>query len=146
MYCHLLFLQLFNRRQKKIIYQLRKQLKIYEINQRLKLWARVPIAVSSHPAAAHMCRRSLRNQKYLIIAIFTVCLNVTLNGNMSSIYQTEIIFLTRKIECKLWKVQFFLVKAAVKFRNLQISKILNTDTNRVFPIPFKVMYISLRYI
>ena len=39
----------------------------------------------------------------------------------------------------------FLVKAAVKFRNLQISKILNTDTNKIFPIPFKVMYISLRY-
>ena len=39
----------------------------------------------------------------------------------------------------------FLVKKAVKFRNLQISKILNTNTNRIFPIPFKVMYISLRY-
>ena len=28
--------------------------KIYEIDQRLKLWARVPIAVSSCPAAAHI--------------------------------------------------------------------------------------------
>ena len=28
---------------------------MYEINQRLKLWARVAIAVSSCPAAAHMC-------------------------------------------------------------------------------------------
>ena len=27
-----------------------------EINQRLKLWTRVPIAVSSRPAAAHMFR------------------------------------------------------------------------------------------
>ena len=40
---------------------------------------------------------------------------------------------------------FFLVKAAVKFRNLQIKKILNADANRIFPIPLKVMYISLRY-
>ena len=39
----------------------------------------------------------------------------------------------------------FLVKKAVKFRNLQIIRILNTDKNRIFPIPFKVMYISLRY-
>ena len=30
--------------------------RIYEINQRLRLWARVPIAVSPCPAAAHMCR------------------------------------------------------------------------------------------
>ena len=34
----------------KIIYQLRKQLKIYEINQRLKFWPPVPIAGSSCPA------------------------------------------------------------------------------------------------
>ena len=39
----------------------------------------------------------------------------------------------------------FLVKVTVKFRNLQISKILNTDTNRIFPIPFKVMYVTLRH-
>ena len=39
----------------------------------------------------------------------------------------------------------FLVKAAVKFRDLQVSKILNTDTNTIFPIASKVMYISLRY-
>ena len=39
----------------------------------------------------------------------------------------------------------FLVKAVMKFRVLQISKIFNTDTNRIFPIPFKLMYISLRY-
>ena len=38
-----------------------------------------------------------------------------------------------------------LVKVAVKFRVLQISKILNTNTNRIFPIPFKLKYISLRY-
>ena len=42
------------------------------------------------------------------------------------------------------KSLFFLVEAAVKFRNLQISKILNTDTNIIFPISFEVMYISLR--
>ena len=41
--------------------------------------------------------------------------------------------------------KFFLVKATVKFWNLQLSKILNTDTNRIFPTPFNVMYISLRY-
>ena len=32
----------------------------------------------------------------------------------------------------------------IEFRNLQISKILNTDINRIFLIPFKVRYISLR--
>ena len=44
---------LINQRWKKNIYQLRKQLKT---NQRLKLWVRVPIAVSSCSAAAYMCR------------------------------------------------------------------------------------------
>ena len=39
----------------------------------------------------------------------------------------------------------FLVKVAVKFKVLQISKILNIDTNRIFPPPFKLMHISLRY-
>ena len=39
----------------------------------------------------------------------------------------------------------FLGKVAVRFRNLQVSKILNTDKNRILPILFKVMYISLRY-
>ena len=34
----------------------KSSLKIYDINQRLKLWAPVPIAVSSCPAAAHMYR------------------------------------------------------------------------------------------
>ena len=33
---------------------IKKVVRIYEINQRLKLWARVPIAISSCPAAAHM--------------------------------------------------------------------------------------------
>ena len=42
---------------------------------------------------------------------------------------------------------FFLVKTAVKFRNLQISKVLNTDANTIIPIPFKVKYIStLKYL
>ena len=50
-----------------------------------------------------------------------------------------------KLNANFGKLNFFLVKAAVKFRNLQISKVLNTDTNRIFPIPFKVMCISLRY-
>ena len=34
---------------------------------------------------------------------------------------------------------------AMKFRNLQASKILNTNTNRIYPVPFEVMYISSRY-
>ena len=34
----------------------------------------------------------------------------------------------------------FLVKAAMKIRNLQISKILNIDTNRIFPVPFPVPF------
>ena len=35
-----------------------------------------------------------------------------------------------------------------KFRSLELyrfSKIVNSDTDRIFPIPFKVLYISLRY-
>ena len=34
----------------------------------------------------------------------------------------------------------------LEFRNLWISKVLNTSTSRPIPISFKVMYISLRYI
>ena len=29
-----------------------------------------------------------------------------MNGNMGSMYYTEINFLTQKIECKLWKINF----------------------------------------
>ena len=54
MYCNLLLLYLSKHRRKKIIYQFREQLKIYEINQRWKLWACVLIAVSSCPAAAYV--------------------------------------------------------------------------------------------
>ena len=47
----------------------------------------------------------------------------------------------------LWKVYILILeKTIVKFRNLQISKILNTNTKRIFQILFKVMHISLRYI
>ena len=51
-----------------------------------------------------------------------------MDGNMSLMYCIDV---TPKIACKLWKV-FFLMKTAVKFRNLQISKILNTNTNNTF--------------
>ena len=43
------------------------------------------------------------------------------------------------------KSLIYLGKTVVKFRNLEISKILSTNTNRIFPIPFKVVYIFLRY-
>ena len=56
-----------------------------EINQRLKPWVRVPIAVSLCPAAAHLYRRTLINQKYPVIAIFTVCLNVTVTDNWQNL-------------------------------------------------------------
>ena len=29
----------------------------------------------------------------------------------------------------------------MKFRNLQASKILNTNTNRIYPVPFEVVHI-----
>ena len=32
----------------------------------------------------------------------------------------------------------------MKFKDLQISKILNPNTNIIFPIPAKIMYIFLR--
>ena len=35
---------------------IKKLVKNLQINQRLKLWARVPIAVSLRPAAAHLYR------------------------------------------------------------------------------------------
>ena len=37
-----------------MIYQSREHLKIHKINQRLKIWALVPAAVSLCPDAAHM--------------------------------------------------------------------------------------------
>ena len=52
--CNLLLLYLSSYRWKKNIYQLRKQIKICEISQGLKRWARVPVAVISCPDAAHM--------------------------------------------------------------------------------------------
>ena len=39
----------------------------------------------------------------------------------------------------------FLVKMAVKFRNLQISKIFNTNTNRIFQIPCKFSNVNKLY-
>ena len=39
----------------------------------------------------------------------------------------------------------FLVKTAVKFKNLQIIKFHNTNINNFLSIPFELMYISLRY-
>ena len=90
-----------NHRYKKSIYQLRKELKIYEINQRLKLWAHVPIAVSSSTAAAHMYRwtpwtihpslasssrkntkvETKKNRNIQLSLFFTVWLNVTFTDN-----------------------------------------------------------------
>ena len=54
----------------------------------------------------------------------------------------KVTFLHGKLYANYRKFKF-LVKTAVKFRNLRISKVLNTDTNRIFPILFKITYISL---
>ena len=43
---------------------------------------------------------------------------------------------------KTFESLIFLVKMALKFRNLQMS---NTDTDRISAILFKVMHISWRY-
>ena len=140
---------------KKVVKNLRNQSKIKTLGT----------CFNSFPAAAHMYKWILRNQKYPIIAIFTVCLNVlsvclTFTGNWQNLKNLVVLF-----KSYAWYYEFgiknelshtenwtqtldsfiFLVKAAVKFRNLQINKILNTDANRIFPIPFKVMYVSLRY-
>ena len=64
-----------------------------------------------------------------------------MNGNMSS----TLTFSRRKLNANFGKFNFFTVKAAVKFSLLKISKRLNTNTKRIFPIPFELMYISLRY-
>ena len=57
----------------------------------------------------------------------------------------KLTFSQRKLNAKFFKL-FFLVKEAVRFSVLQISKILNTDTNIIFPIPFKLMCISIHNI
>ena len=63
-----------------------------------------------------------------------------MNGDISWMYYTEINFLT-------WNyLTFFFSENVRKFMYLQISKILNTDTNRIFPIPFKVKYMFLRHL
>ena len=36
----------------------------------------------------------------------------------------------------------YLMKMAVNFRRLQISKILNTDANRIFPVIFKYAFLD----
>ena len=123
MYFNLLPLYLSNHRCKKTIYQLRQQLKIYEINQRLKLWARLPVAISSCSPTIHPLVSSSRkngrvktnkitNVQQLLF--FTLCLNVTftnngqnlriqqcsskaVNGNMDWMFQTEITFLHGKL-------------------------------------------------
>ena len=59
--------------------------KVVKNLQKLKFWARVPIAVSSSPAAAHMYRWTLRNYKYPIIAICTVCLNLIFTGKWQNL-------------------------------------------------------------
>ena len=41
-------------------FSIKKVVKIYEVNQRLRLLARVPIAVSSRPSAAHLYKGTLR--------------------------------------------------------------------------------------
>ena len=48
-----------------------------------------------------------------------------------------------KLRANCGKFNFFSAKTAVEFRNLKISKILNNIPNGIFPVPFKVMYISL---
>ena len=61
-------------------------IKIYKINQRLKSWALVPIAVRLRPAASHRNRWTFRIQKYPIIAIFTVFFfNVTFTNNWQNL-------------------------------------------------------------
>ena len=69
----------------------------------------------------------------------------TMNDNMSRVYMTEMNFLTRKTIQALEFLIFLLVKTAVKFKTLEITKTFNTDTNRLFRISMKVVYISLRY-
>ena len=54
MHFNLLLLYVYNHRLRKIVYQLRKKLKFYKINRRLKFCARVLIAVSSCPAAGEL--------------------------------------------------------------------------------------------
>ena len=46
-------------------------------------------------------------------------------------------FLTQKIIKKLWNFFFFLVTMAMKFRNSQITQILNINTNRIFSNSFQ---------
>ena len=56
-----LLLYLFKNRWKEIIHQLKKYLKISEFNQRLRLSANVPVAVSSSSTSAYICRWTFWN-------------------------------------------------------------------------------------
>ena len=59
----------------------------------------------------------------------------------------KLTFSNGKLYANVGSFDFFMLKMAVKFRNLLIIKTVNTNTNNFFqfPISFKVMYISLRH-
>ena len=63
-----------------------------------------------------------------------------MNGLWVICIRLKLTFSYGELPEKLWNVQFFLVRTAVKFRNFQIRKTFNTDTDRIFLISFKVMY------
>ena len=84
---------------------IKKVVKNYEINERLKQWARVRIAVNSYPAAVYRFRRTLwtihpslisssrksarvktmKIRKIQPSLFFTVCLNVTFTDNWKNL-------------------------------------------------------------
>ena len=63
-----------------------------------------------------------------------------MNGCMYWLYLTENNFLTwKKNYASFEKFNFVVVQKEAKFRNLQTSKVLNDDTDRIFLVPFKIM-------
>ena len=69
----------------------------------------------------------------------------TVNGNMSRMYYTKVNFTTQRISIQALKISFFsLWRLPWNLEIYRFSKVVNSDTNWIFPIPFKVLYISSR--
>ena len=120
----------------------------YEINQRLKLWVRVPMAFSSCPANPHVQVNYLNYSPFLRNILVFYCLfeSIVLDVTLLITGKTYILSsVLQKLWIAIWvgyirlKLTFsdfkkfnFLVKTAVKFRNLQISKILTQIKTEFF--------------
>ena len=59
-----------------------------------------------------------------------------MNGNMGSMYYTEINFLTQKIECKLWKINF--LSEGDRLEIYRLAKFLTPTQTEFFQYPSRL--------